>query len=86
MPYLNDNLAVTSTFGDDKRAPLREMPGGNATASGGEPVGSRQCAQVAAGDLGNDQDRYLEGTEGAEPGEDLLLARLPPWLGRRRPW
>ncbi|MFI0776152.1 hypothetical protein [Streptomyces sp. NPDC021212] len=33
VPYLNENLAVTATYGDDNVAPLREMPGGNATAS-----------------------------------------------------
>ncbi|MFF4486740.1 hypothetical protein ACFY0F_09625 [Streptomyces sp. NPDC001544] len=33
VPYLNEDLAVTATFGDDNVAPLREMPGGHATAS-----------------------------------------------------
>ncbi|MFI0779360.1 RICIN domain-containing protein [Streptomyces sp. NPDC021212] len=33
VPYVNENLAVTATYGDDNWAPLREMPGGNATAS-----------------------------------------------------
>ncbi|MGP3954127.1 RICIN domain-containing protein [Streptomyces sp. 7N604] len=33
VPYLNENLAVTALYGDDNYAPLREMPGGHATAS-----------------------------------------------------
>ncbi|MGA5895194.1 RICIN domain-containing protein [Streptomyces venetus] len=33
VPYLNEDLAVTATYGDDNVAPLREMPGGRATAS-----------------------------------------------------
>ncbi|MGW7384417.1 hypothetical protein [Streptomyces sp. NPDC054794] len=33
VPYSKDDMAVTATFGDDNVAPLREMPGGHATAS-----------------------------------------------------
>ncbi|MFF1273958.1 RICIN domain-containing protein [Streptomyces marokkonensis] len=33
VPYLDEDLAVTATYGDDNWAPLRELPGGNATSS-----------------------------------------------------
>ncbi|MFI1568711.1 hypothetical protein ACH4ZX_37810 [Streptomyces sp. NPDC020490] len=33
VPYLNEDLAVTATYGDDNVAPLRELPGGHATSS-----------------------------------------------------